>query len=91
MLHKNYLLNHKKAVFVTLLAEGELWQYLADIDTQAQQMFDTLIELMKNAEGVTEELKEENQLEWVCSMQNIDFLGAEEYNYKKLLKCRWTK
>ena len=65
MLHKDYLLKHKKVLFATLLTEGKLWQYLADIDTQAQQMFDTLIEQMKNTEGVTEQLKEENQLEWV--------------------------
>ena len=48
MLHKDYLLKHKKVLFATLLAEGKLWQYLADIDTQAQQMFNTLVEQMKN-------------------------------------------
>ena len=71
MLHKDYLLKHKKVVFVTLLAEGKLWQYLADIDTQAQQMFDTLVEQMKESEGVTEKLKEQNQWEWVQRMGNI--------------------
>lgn len=71
MLHKDYLLKHKKILFVTLLAEGKLWQYLADIDTQAQQMFDTLIEQMKVVEGVTEQLKEENQMEWVARMNSI--------------------
>ena len=72
MLHKDYLLKHKKVVFTTLLAEGKLWQYLADIDTQAQQMFDTLIEQMKKAEGVTKQLKEQKQLEWLRRMQNIE-------------------
>ena len=43
MLHKDYLRNHKPVVFATLLAQGKLWQYLADIDTQAQQMFDLLV------------------------------------------------
>ena len=71
MLHKDYLLKHKKVVFVTLLAEGKLWQHLADIDTQAQQMFDTLVEQMKESEGVTEKLKEQNQWEWVQRMGNI--------------------
>lgn len=65
MLHKDYLLQHKKVLFTTLLAEGKLWQYLADVDTQAQQMFDTLVEQMKKAENVTEKLKEENQPEWI--------------------------
>jgi len=72
MLYKDYLLKHKKVVFMTLLAEGKLWQYLAAIDTQTQQMFDNLVEQMKAAEGVTEQLKEENQMEWVCRMQNIE-------------------
>lgn len=72
MLHKDNLLKHKKVVFTTLLAEGKLWQYLADIDTQAQQMFDTFVEQMKKAEGVTESLKEESQMEWICCMQNIE-------------------
>ena len=71
MLHKDYLLKHKKVVFVTLLAEGKLWQHLADIDTQAQQMFDTLVEQMQESEGVTEKLKEQNQWEWVQRMGNI--------------------
>lgn len=84
MLHKDYLLKHKKVVFATLLAEGKLWQYLADIDTQAQQMFDTLVEQMKNFEGVTEKLKEQNQLEWVRQINNIHN-GAEEYVLNKLI------
>ena len=56
MLHKDYLYKHKPVVFSSLLAEGKLWQYLADIDTQAQQMFGTLVEQMKEAEEVTEQL-----------------------------------
>ena len=80
MLHKDYLLKHKKVVFITLLAEGKLWQYLADIDTQAQQMFDTLGEQMKESEGVTEQLKAENQFEWVYQMQNIEERAKELVN-----------
>ena len=77
MLHKDYLLKHKNVLFATLLAEGKLWQYLSDIDTQAQQMFDTLIEQMKKTEGVTEQLKEENQMEWVQRMGNIEARASE--------------
>lgn len=84
MLHKDYLLKHKKVVFATLLAEGKLWQYLADIDTRAQQMFDTLVEQMKVAEGVTEQLKENNQSEWVCCVQNIE-ARARELIYEELI------
>lgn len=86
MLHKDYLLKHKKVVFATLLAEGKLWQYLADIDTQAQQMFDTLIEQMKEAEGVTEELKEQDQWEWVQRMGNIQQRAREVVSNEIIFK-----
>ena len=72
MLYKDYLLKHKKIVFSTLLAKGKLYQHCAEIEKQANEMYDLLIEQMKVAEGITEELKEENQLEWVCRMQNIE-------------------
>ena len=84
MLHKDYLLKYKKVVFTTLLTLGKVWQYLADIDTQAQQMFDGLIEQIKEAEGVTEKLKEKNQLEWVSRVQNIE-LRARECVYNELI------
>lgn len=77
MLHKDYLLKHKKVLFTTMLAEGKLWQHLADIDTQAQQMFDNLVEQMKNTEGVTEQLKEENQMIWVHKLNNIQSQARE--------------
>ena len=72
MLHKDYLFKHKKVLFTTLLAEGKLYQHCAEIENQARAMFDMLVEQMKEAEGVTEQLKEENQMEWVCRMQNIE-------------------
>ena len=71
MLYKDYLFKHKKVVFSVLLAEGKLYQRCAEIEKQANEMYNCLIEQMKAAEGVTEQLKEENQLEWVCRMQNI--------------------
>ena len=72
MLHKDYLLKYKKVLLATLLTEGKLYQHCADIEKQAQQMFDTLVEQMKATEGVTEQLKEENQIEWLCRMKNIE-------------------
>lgn len=77
MLHKDYLLKHKKAVFATLLTEGKLYQYCAEVEKQAQQMFDTIVEQMKETEGVTEQLKEGNQLEWVQRMGNIQQRARE--------------
>lgn len=76
MLHKDYLLKHKKALFTTLLTQGKLYQHCADVEKQAQQMFDALVEHMKPAEGVTEQLKE-NQKEWLCRMQNIEARASE--------------
>ncbi len=71
MLHKDYLLKHKKVLFTALLAEGKLYQHCVKVEKQARDMFDALIEQMKEAEDVTEELKEDNQLEWVRHMRNI--------------------
>ena len=86
MLHKDYLLNHKKVLFATLLTQGKLYQQCAEIEKQAKQMFDALVEQIKEAEDVTEKLKEENQIEWVCRIQNIEAriseLICEELIYK---------
>ena len=72
MMYKTYLLKHKKVLFTTLLTQGKLYQHCAEIENQAIVMFDTLVEQMKASEGVTEQLKEENQMEWVCCMENIE-------------------
>jgi len=80
MLHKNHLMQHKKVLFTTLLTQGKLYQHCAEIEKQAKDMYDTLIEQMKESECVTEQLKEENQLEWVCRMQNIEARAREIVN-----------
>ena len=77
MMHKDYLFNHKKVLFTTLLTQGKLYQYCAEVEKQARVMFDALVEQMKESEGVTEQLKEENQLEWVCRMTNIEARARE--------------
>ena len=77
MLHKDYLQKHKKVLFATLLTQGKLYQHCAEVENQAQQMFDTLIEQMKEVEGVTEQLKEENQMEWLFRVQNIEARARE--------------
>ena len=80
MLHKDYLLKYKKVLFATLLAEGKLYQHCAEVEKQAKDMYDTLIEQMKESEGITEQLKEENQMEWICRMQNIETRAREIVN-----------
>ena len=63
--HLDYLKQHRKVTYINLLTSGRLNAYLADIDRQAQERFERLIEGMKQAQGITERLKEENALEWV--------------------------
>ena len=77
MLHKDYLFNHKKVLFTTLLTQGKLYQHCAEVEKQAQNMFDMLVVRMKAAEGVTEELKEQNQMEWMQRMGNIKARAKE--------------
>ena len=77
MLHKDYLHKHKKVLFTTLLTQGKLYQHCAEVEKQAQQMFDTIVEQMKETESVAEHLKADNQMEWVCRMQNIEARASE--------------
>ena len=85
MMHKSYLEKHKKALFSSLLIEGKLFQHCAEIEKQANEMYDFLIEQMKIAEGVTEELKEQDQLVWVKRMGNIQ-QRATEIVYADLIR-----
>ena len=77
MMHKSYLEKHKKVLFSLLLSQGNLYQHCAEVENQAKEMFDALIEQMKISEGVTEELKEHNQWEWVQRMENIQQRASE--------------
>lgn len=71
-MHEDYLKKNKRQVYDSLLMSGKLHSYLADIDEQARNMFDNLIEQMKEAEGVTEDFKEQDQMEWLQRMVNIE-------------------
>ncbi len=70
-LHREYLKQEHPARYSSLILTGKLWTYLADLSEQAEERLDLIIEQMKAAEGVTEELKAQNQLEWVGRMNNI--------------------
>ena len=69
--HLHYLKQHRKVLYTNLLTSGKLNSYLADIDKQAEDMFLRLVKQMAEREGVTEQLKAENQMEWVGRMNNI--------------------
>ena len=71
---------YRKVTYTNLLTSGRLNTYLADIDRQAQERFERLIEGMKQAQGITERLKEEKALEWVGRVNNIRTCAREIVN-----------
>ena len=78
--HLDYLKQHRRVTYTNLLTSGRLNSYLADIDRQAQERLERLIEGMKQAQGITEQLKAENALEWVGRMNNIRACAMEIVN-----------
>ena len=79
-LHREYLKQEHPARYSSLILTGKLWTYLADLNEQAEERLDLIIEQMKVAEGVTEELKARNQLEWAGRMNNIRNRAEEIIN-----------
>lgn len=80
MRHLDYLKQHYKATYNRLQTEGKLNSYLYEINAQAEEMFETLITKFKQSEGITEQLKASNQLEWVARMNNIRSRATEVVN-----------
>ena len=78
--HLDYLKQHRRVTYINLLTSGRLNSYLADIDRQAQERLERLIEGMKQAQGITEQLKAENALEWVGRLTNIRACAMEIVN-----------
>lgn len=78
--HRNYLKEHRKATYTTMLIEGKLNVYLADIDKQAGKMYLRLIKQMAEKQGVTEQLKAEKPFEWIGLMNNIQACAREVVN-----------
>ena len=70
-MHRDYIKEHRPILFNDLILSGHLWVYLVDLNEQAQERLDTIMEQMKDAEGVTEELKRTQQMEWVRRCNNI--------------------
>ena len=75
--HLQYLKEYRRITYLNLLTSGRLNTYLADIDRQAQERFEILTEQKKQAQGITEQLKVENTLEWVGRMNNIRACARE--------------
>lgn len=70
-MHRNYLEEHNPMMFNDLILTGQFWTYLADLNEQAQNRLQLIIGQMQEAENVTDELKEYDQMAWVRAMNNI--------------------
>ena len=77
MIHLDYLKKHRRGTYTTLLTEGRLNAYLADVDSQAKKMLDLIIKQSAERERVNEDLKAKDQLKWLQMMNNIK-ASAEE-------------
>ena len=75
-----YIREHKKLLYTKLMINGTLYTHLAEINQQAEEMFSELTNQMKSREGITEQLKAQNQLEWVRRMNNIRHRATEIVN-----------
>ena len=78
--HKRYLFEHKKSVVLEMQLNGTLMDYLADINEQAEEMYSRLVKDMTKAEGITEQLKAEDQMLWVEKMNNVVARATEIVN-----------
>ena len=70
-MHRDYLKEYRPVIFHQLVLSGNLWAYLADINKQAQQRMEVLVKQIMADEGMTEELKASNQMEWIQRMNSI--------------------
>ena len=78
--HLNYLRENKRVLLSSLQSSDKLNGYLADIDSQAEKMFKQLVKQMADREGITEQLKADDQIAWVCRMNNIRNRATEIVN-----------
>ena len=84
--HKRYIKQYHKLLYFNLLTSCKLVEYLADIDREAAEMFEKLVNQLAKKEGVTEHLKMENQMSWVGRMNNICNRAIEIINSELIYK-----
>ena len=78
--HLRYIREHKKANYTSLLTSGKLQSYLADVEEQAQRLFDRLMKQRAELEGITETLKAGNQMEWLRRINALRSAVTETVN-----------
>ena len=86
LMRKSYLENHRRGIYSGLLLSGKLKEHLLMIQEQAEERFDLLVEQMEKQEGVTEQLKVQDQMLWVQKMNNIR-ARAEEIVREEIIYC----
>ena len=79
-MHRDYIKEHNPIRFNDLCLSGELWTYLADLNEQAQNRLEIIIEQMKAAEGVTEDMKQHDQMAWVRAIHQRCFSLAHKHH-----------
>ena len=84
--HLRWLKQNRRVTYTNLLTTGRLNEYLQDIDAQANEQLELLIRQMAEAEGITEQMKAENQMKWFRRMNSIQS-RAEEILYRELIFC----
>ena len=84
--HLRYIRQNRKVLYLNLLTNGKLNGYLADIDKQVEDMLSRLVKQMAEREGVTEQLKADNQMEWVARTNNIRNRAIETVNIDLIYK-----
>lgn len=83
-LRLNYLKEHKRVLYTELMLDGKLHEHLASIDKDANKRVANIVNKLAQAEGINEELKQSNQMEWVQAMNNIKN-RAEEIVFNELI------
>ena len=94
-MHRDYLREHKPIQYNCLLLSGKLWTYLADLNEQAQDRLERIIEQMKTDEGISEALKASDPMAWVGAMNNIrnraEEIILQELIYGEDATCEFLK
>lgn len=89
-LHRDYLKEANPASYNELILSGRLWEYLTQLDTQAQNRYDLLVQQLKEKAEITEELKMKNQMEWIRQMNSVR-LVAEEVIFHEMIYCDYAE
>jgi hypothetical protein len=84
LLRKAYLKSHRRVIYTNLLTSGKLQEHLAEIDSMANDRFETMVNQAVKAQNITEVLKASDQMAWVSAMNNIKN-QAEEVVFKELI------